>query len=302
MSPLDPRLPRLRRDWKRAPGEIHASFRAHQGFFLAAGVSFYFMLSLVPMLFLLLAVIGYFLRGSTNVLQDLLEAVRQYVPFLSAELIRNVNTVVQKPKLLGWIGGAGLFLSTDLVFVALQTSLDRIFVPGRRSFLKSKMLSVALGVTVFVVLLATIAANAVDQSLENLALPASLGPGELPVGLHLSTWAIGPLLVLCFTLAIRLLPRVHVPFKYAFWGGLLGASLWVGVKAYYVWYLGNVSRIGPIFGSLGAVILTMIWVYASSLVFLIGAELTRWLVLTDPAREGAGVSEKGPEASIEGRG
>ena len=302
MSPPEPRLPRLRRDWKRAPVQIYASFRAHQGFFLAAGVSFYFMLSLGPMLFLLLAVIGYFLSGSGDVLQELLVALREYVPFLSGELIRNVNTVVHKPTLLGWIGGAGLFLSTDLVFMALQSSLDRIFVPGRRSLLKSKMLSVALGVTVFVVLLLTIAVNAVDQSLENLRLPGGMSPSELPVGLHLSTWAIGPLLVLCFTLAIRMLPHVRVPFKYAFWGGLLGAGLWMGVKAYYVWYLTNVSKVGPIFGSLGAVILTMIWVYASSLVFLVGAELTRWLILTDPNREDPDPAGQGPETAIDTRG
>jgi membrane protein len=282
MNPIDPSKLRPRRDWKRAPSQVYASFRAHGGFFLAAGISFYFMLSLVPMLFLLLAVIGYFLQGSIEVRDALLAALHEYVPFLSREIVRNVDQVVRNPGLLGWIGGAGLFLSTDLVFVAVQTSLDKIFTPGRRSFLKSKMLSVALAVTGFVVILATIAVNAVDRSLDHLTLPGRAG--GWPVGLHLSTWAIGPLLVLCFTLAIRMLPHVRVPLRYAFWGGLLGAGLWVAVKAYYVWYLENVSKVGPIFGSLGAVILTMIWVYASSLVFLVGAEFTRWLYLTDPAR------------------
>ncbi len=285
MVPFDPKLLLPRRDWKRAPVQIHAAFREHGGFFLAAGVSFYFMLSLVPMLFLFLAVIGYFLSGSSTIHDDLLGARNQYVPFLSEELVRNVNQVVRNPGLLGWIGGAGLFLSTDLVFMALQSSLDKIFVPGNRSFLKTKLLSVLLGGVVLVVILATIAVNAVDQSLENLQLPGGVALGARPVGLHLSTWAIGPLLVLCFTLAIRVLPQVKVPFRDAFWGGLLGAGLWLGVKSYYIWYLNNVSKVGPLFGSLSAVILTMIWVYASTLVFLVGAEFTRWLILTEPASE-----------------
>jgi membrane protein len=283
MSAIDPPRILSRREWKHAPGDLLAAFQAHGCFFLAAGISFYFMLSLVPILFFFLAVIGYFLQGSATVRDDLLAAITQYVPFISKELIRNIDQVVRNPGLLGWIGGAGLFLSTDLVFVAIQSSLDKIFVPGRRSFLKSKMLSVGLAVVVFIVILATIAVNAVDQSLENLESLTGRR-GGLPVGLHLSTWAIGPLLVICFTLAIRMLPHVAVPFRYAVWGALVGAGLWMLVKGSYAWYLVNVSRVGPIFGSLGALILTMIWVYASSLAFLIGAEFTRWLILTDPKR------------------
>ena len=42
------------RRWKNAPAELIASFQSHECFFLAAGISFYFMLSLIPMLFLIL--------------------------------------------------------------------------------------------------------------------------------------------------------------------------------------------------------------------------------------------------------
>lgn len=279
-----PSLPVLRRRWRRAPLEVYRAVRAHDCFFLAAGMSFYFMLSLVPMLFLLLAVIGYFLRGSENVHADLLDAVHQYIPFLTVEIVQNIEQVVRNPALLGWIGGLGLFLSTDLVFTAIQSALDRIFVPGRRSFIRSKLFSVLLAVVVFCVILATIAINAVEQSLENM----TLGGGGV-VGLHVSTGTIGVLLVLCFTLAIRVLPHANVPTKYAFLGGGVGAVLWLIVKSYYVWYLENVSRVGPLFGSLSAVILTLIWVYVSSFVFLVGAEFSRWLLLTDPRR--ADVSE-----------
>ena len=272
----------LRRRWLTAPRDIFRSFREHGCYFLAAGISFYFMLSLIPMLFLLLAVIGYFLRGTTTVREDLMAAVHQYIPFLTEEIVRNIEQVVQNPGLLGWIGGAGLFLSTDLVFVAVQSSLDRIFVPSRRGFLKSKMLSVLLAVVVFCVILLTIAVNAVDTSLERLVAETELS--GFPVGLHVSTWTIGLLLVGSFTLAIRVLPHTDVSLRYAFWGGAVGAGAWLLIKSVYVWYLQNVSKVGPLFGSLSAVILTLIWVYVSALAFLAGAEFTRWLVVTDPTR------------------
>jgi len=272
----------LRRRWLSAPLDIFRAFRDHGCYFLAAGISFYFMLSLIPMLFLLLAVIGYFLQDTAVVRDDLTAAVHQYIPFLTEEIIRNIDQVVQNPTLLGWIGGAGLFLSTDLVFVAVQSSLDRIFVPSRRGFLKSKMLSVLLAVTVFCVILLTIAVKAVDTSLDRLVAETDLG--GFPVGLHLSTGTIGLLLVGSFTLTIRVLPHTDVPTRYAILGGAAGAGAWLLVKSGYVWYLQNVSKVGPLFGSLSAVILTLIWVYVSALVFLAGAELTRWLIVTDPTR------------------
>lgn len=295
-----PQLPlTLDRDWKRAPAEIVSAFLSHECFFLAAGISFYFMLSLVPMLFLFLAVIGHFLQGSESVHGDLLDAVRAYIPFLSDEIIRNIEQVVRKPHLLGWIGGGALFLSTDLVFVAIQSSLDKIFVPGRRGFLKSKMFSVLAGVVVFLVVLGTIAVNAVDSSvtrMETEAFRAVAGPsGELPVGLHLSQWMIVLLVLACFTLAIRALPHPDVPIRQAFWGAVLATGLWVAGRTYYLWYLENVSKVGPLFGSLSAVVLTMIWVYVSSLMFLLGAELTRWLIVTDPRRAGRRSSAAGTE-------
>jgi membrane protein len=273
----------FQRRWLVAPREIFQSFREHGCYFLAAGISFYFMLSLIPMLFLLLAVIGYFLRGTASVRDDLMAAVHQYIPFLTNEIIHNIEQVVQNPGLLGWIGGAGLFLSTDLVFVAVQSSLDRIFVPSRRGFLKSKMLSVLLAVVVFCVILLTIAVNAVDTSLERLVAETTELSG-FPVGLHVSTWTIVILLVGSFTLAIRVLPHTNVPLRYAIWGGAAGAGAWLIIKSVYVWYLQNVSKVGPLFGSLSAVILTLIWVYVSALAFLAGAEFTRWLIVTDPAR------------------
>jgi YihY family inner membrane protein len=128
--------------------------------------------------------------------------------------------------------------------------------------------------------------NAVDQSFENLQAHAAGLPGleRFPVGLHLSPWLIAGLLVICFALAYKVLPHVGIPAKYALCGGLVGGGLWTLGKTYYVWYLENVSRLGPLYGSLGAVILTLIWVYVSSLIFLFGAELTCWLVRTDPRR------------------
>lgn len=293
------------RNWKRAPAEILAAFHGHECFFLAAGISFYSMLSLIPMLFLLLAVIGYFLQGSA-VRQDLVEAVHAYIPFLTADIVRNIEQVVRNPGVLGWIGGAALFLSTDLVFVAIQSSLDKIFVPGRRSFLKSKMLSVLSAVVVCIVVLSTVAVNAVDRSLSDIEALRRMAndSGDLPVGLHLSTWMILLLLLGCFTLAIRMLPHASIPFRHAFLGACLATGLWFLGKTYYVGYLVNVSKVGPLFGSLSAVVLTLIWIYVSSLVFLLGAELTRWLMLTDPRRVGGSTGrppdEQEPVGTVDG--
>jgi membrane protein len=143
------------------------------------------------------------------------------------------------------------------------------------------MLTVLLGVTVFCVILLTIAVNAVDKSLERLVAQTPELSG-VPVGLYLSTWTIGLLLFGSFTLAIRILPHTDIPTRHAIWGGAAGAGVWLLVKSGYVWYLQNISKVGPLFGSLSAVVLTLVWVYVSTLAFFAGAELTRWLIVTEP--------------------
>src|SRR5258707_1107805 len=102
---------------------------------LAAAVSFYALLSLIPVLFLVIAVAGYVIGSSQDTYQAVLDWVREFIPHLSDDFTRNLAWVVQNRGRLSWLGLGSLTIAASLVFTATEFALDRVFsVVNKRSF------------------------------------------------------------------------------------------------------------------------------------------------------------------------
>jgi membrane protein len=76
-----------------------------------------------------------------------------------------------------------------------------------------------------------------------------------------------------FTLLYRYGPsRHHARWRWVAFGGVLAAMAWLGVSMTFSWYLNHVAHLGVTYGSLGAIIAYMLWVWVSAMVVLTGAE------------------------------
>jgi membrane protein len=77
-----------------------------------------------------------------------------------------------------------------------------------------------------------------------------------------------------FTLLYRYGPsRRHARWRWVAFGGVLAAVVWLVVSLAFSWYVNNVAHLGVTYGSLGALIAYMLWVWFSAMVVLTGAEL-----------------------------
>jgi membrane protein len=77
-----------------------------------------------------------------------------------------------------------------------------------------------------------------------------------------------------FTLLYRYGPsRRHAQWRWVAFGGLLAAVVWLSVSLAFSWYVNNIANFGVTYGSLGALIAYMLWVWFSAMVVLTGAEL-----------------------------
>jgi len=77
-----------------------------------------------------------------------------------------------------------------------------------------------------------------------------------------------------FAIAYRYGPcRARARWRWVAWGAVVAALVWMGGSAGFSWYLNNVAHLQVTYGSLGAVIGFMLWVWFSVLVVLMGAEL-----------------------------
>src|SRR5262249_20783053 len=101
-------------------------------------------------------------------------------------------------------------------------------------------------------------------------------------------------LVLTFALAViyRYGPsREAALWRWITWGSALAALLWLGVSALFSWYAANFGNFNETYGSLGAVIGFMTWLWISGIVILLGAEIDAEMEASDCARHHHGFTE-----------
>ena len=101
-------------------------------------------------------------------------------------------------------------------------------------------------------------------------------------------------LVLTFALAViyRYGPsRGAALWRWITWGSALAALLWLGVSALFSWYAANFGNFNETYGSLGAVIGFMTWLWISAIVILLGAEIDAEMEASDCARHHHGFTE-----------
>jgi membrane protein len=243
---------------------------------LAAAISFYALLSLIPVLFLVIALAGYVIGSSQDTYQAVLDWVREFIPHLSEDFTRNLEWVVQNRGRLSWLGLGSLTIAAGLVFQATEFALDRVFAVGRRrSFLRSRLLSVAVVVGMGLVLLFSFYVGVLFHALRADPSLAPIGHDlivPLARGLPVQYFASVALVVGVFTLGLRVFPHTPVSWREAFTGGCIGATLWEFGRRVFLWYLANLAQFYVVYGSLGALVAVMVWIYMSATIFLYAAE------------------------------
>ena len=241
---------------------------------LAAAISFYALLSLIPVLFLVIAILGYVLGSSQDTFNAVLAWAREFIPHLSDDFTRNLQWVVANRGRLSWLGLGSLIIASGLVFHATEFALDRLFAVGkRRSFVRSRLLSMGVVVTMGLVLLFSFYVGVIFHALN--VDPSATGGRfvlQLARGLRIQYLTSVMLVVVSFTLALRVFPHARVGWREALLGACVGTALWEVARRFFLWYLANLAQFYVVYGSLGALVAVMVWIYLSATIFLYAAE------------------------------
>lgn len=248
----------------------------------SAALAYVCLFSLAPVLILAIAVAGWAYgpeaaRG---------EVQRELGRFIGADGARVIESIVaaasNRQRSGSWaalLGGITLVVSATGVLMQLQESLNTVWEvvpkPGfflRRLLLK-RLLCFGLILVVGVLLVASIAASAalsvVQRFLEarfELTLATALGWAD-----RLISWILMTLLI---ALLYRVLPDVEIRWREVIWGSAFTSILFLTGKSVIGFYLQRTGLMTT-FGAAGSLVLILVWVYYSSLIFLLGAELTR---------------------------
>lgn len=255
-----------------------AKFVADDTTTLAASLSFYTALSLAPLMIL-------FVTVSAMLSVDLRHAFIAEMQHLAGEdAAAAIQMVVegvanQGPRYTSAAGMAGLItviVSASLIFGQLRYTLNRIFFEktggsGGKTYFKAvlcfvqaRALQMVLACVSILILIASVYVS--------VFLYSTLHIDDLFFKALLSFVVSVFFYVVLFTLLFRFLPDRRLSWKKAFEGGSLTATLFAIGKELIAIYLSR-SGVGSSYGNAGSIIVLLVWVYYSSLITLIGAQV-----------------------------
>lgn len=186
------------------------------------------------------------------------------------EQLTRVTSSASATLSLGAIFGLLLTLwSANKGTQALITALNIVYdEPEKRGFIKLNLISLALTLGIIGFLIVGLA-----------ALPALLGNLGLPDAIkELASWLRWPILAIAFVVALAVLYR-YAPsrdeprWRWVSWGAVVATIGWLIGSALFSWYVSNFSSYNETYGSIGAVVVLMMWFWLSALIVLLGAEV-----------------------------
>ena len=238
-------------------------------------MAFYFSFALFPLLLFLITLFGMVLSSADDLRGELFYYLRQVMPYSAYNLVQTTIKEVTENSSGGkltigffialWSASAGV----DSIRVALNSVYS---LRETRDWWKTKLLS--LGFTVIITILVSLALAIVFYGWKfvSLAFTTLSLPVPAPFFLVVIQWvAILIVLLIVFGMLYNFIPN-HSPRRWH-WitpGSVVSIVLWLILSSIFRIYLHYFNSYDKTYGSLGAVIILMLWLYLTSLVILIG--------------------------------
>ena len=264
--------------WKQFLKRLWERLNKHEIFDRAAQLSYYFLLALFPLLLFMMTLLGYFAGESAAVRDKLLSYLARVMPSSAIDLVyTTLNEITQArsgSKLsLGllaalWAASNGMGAISDTLNGAYGVEETR---PWWKVRLTAVVLTVALSILIITALVIVLYGGGIG---ERLAAYFGLGSAFTMVWKILQ-WPIALFfLLVTFTMIYHFGPNVR-PKKCQWWswGTLVAIILWLLFSFAFRLYLHYFNSYGVTYGSLGALIILMLWFYFTGVSILIGGEI-----------------------------
>lgn len=264
-----------KRSWLEIAKDVKAEAKDDNVTLMSAGVAFYALLALVPGLIAMISVYGLVAdpqqieRQVVNALKAAPAEVRTMMSQQMSDIASGSNGGAVLAVVLGivvalWSASSGV----GNLIAALNVAYDE---EDTRGWIKRKLLALAftLGAILFFVL-AFGALTVLPKALANTGLGT---PGRWAA--NIAAWAF---LVVGLTVGLAVLyrygpDRTEPKWSWTSPGAVLAIVLWVVGSIVFSIYTANFGKYNETYGSLGAVVVTMLWLFITSLAIVLGAEL-----------------------------
>lgn len=250
------------------------------GNLVAAAVSHYVFLSLVPLLLLGIAIVGYILGSPERAEKIVLSSIQQGAPEFAGQAgldaVRDVVTGVVKGR--GLATGLGLLVllwTGSNVIVIIEQAINVAWRLDQRKFWRKRLIALFGLLAVYILFCLSFALTAAMGAIRTMDIRVfGIEPSQWPWIWRLVGYlAPAALSVLTFTLLYKFLPNTSVPWNVALVGGSFAGIMWEILKHVFNFYVTHFAHYSAIYGSLAGLVLLLIWIYFSAMLTILGAEM-----------------------------
>lgn len=271
---------------------------------LGAALAYYTTISLAPLLVIAVAVAGLvFGRAAAEG-----TIVSQAAPFVGPETARSLQSMIRSASQRGSgalatiLGAGALLIGAGAVFAELQSAMNTVWdaMPSPREGIwkraRRRLTSFLMVLAMGLLLMLLLIINTVVSSFGEWAARVLPGLSSV-VGVALTNAVSFAVLCILFAVIYALLPDVDIGWRDTAIGAIVTAALFIAGKYLIGIYLSR-ATVASAYGAAGSLVIILLWVYYSTQILFLGAELTKAYALMFGSRV-VGAAVELPRGSLD---
>lgn len=248
-------------------------FDSDHGFLLSSGITFNFLICMIPLTLLFLALIGHYLYSSREVLNHITYHLQNVVPSLDPQIMKNIMRIIRHRKIVGVLATGGLIWSSTWAFSSLRAILNIVFQVERgRSILRGKAIDLLMVLLAGIFLLMSMLLTSLITFTQGHRFTSFVDSASITrfilkylIPIFLAFW-------MSF-LIYKIIPNKKVDFRSALQAAFFTSLLWEIAKQLFGWYVLQSGRFSMVYGSLSTLAIFFLLVYYSSAILILGGEV-----------------------------
>jgi membrane protein len=251
---------------------------------MASSIAFYFLFSVFPLILIFISLSGIFI-DRLDIQTTILGFVEERIPIIYSFTESNIEKIIENRASIGIIGFIFLAIIATYVFDSIQFSLNRVYrTKSQRRYWKQKIFGFLIITLTFIIIFLSFLLSTALFYLTNTVI------GFFDLNESLSTFLLRYISIfLGLLLNFAIFGIVYffgtnrkTHFKHHIYkGALIAAFLWEISKHIFIFFINRFANFEMAYGSIGSIIGFLLWIYISSYIFLIGAEVNSLDITTD---------------------
>lgn len=264
-------------------GGLYDRTDRHHLFLLSGGLAFSLFVCIIPMTLIIFWLLGKFLNSAEVELQimtliDTVIPYETYAQFVKDIIFKRVKEVVEYRNIAGWVGIIGLFFAASGFASSLRTVLNKVYGTDIDiNIFLGKLRDFLVIIVIVLVFLALILVLPILDFLISFAQTTPyLQVFNQPIfhGFFTASFSLF-IMFLIFVVLYKFMPTEKIRKRSVLLGAMWASIFWVTAKILFGMYLSNFTTFSRIYGAYALGIVVAFWIYYTSAVFILGAEIAK---------------------------